>query len=99
MNKSKLTYLCFILLFSSLIFFMVSESVKLKTKLIELDNFESVTESIRFQPSANVPCKDTENYGSGTNRQRICAHGTTYWCDWEDYNVPANTGTCTISQD
>jgi hypothetical protein len=52
-------------------------------------------EAVRFQTST-VPCKDTENYGSGSNRDRVCAHGTTAFCDWEYWSAPANTGSCTL---
>ncbi len=68
-----------------------------KVHLINLqDNTEKI-ETIRFQ-TATVPCKDTENYGYGPNRNRICAHGTTAYCDWDDYQVPANNGTCTLPE-
>lgn len=64
---------------------------------------EPATNSSAIQPillqTATVPCKDTENYGSGPNRDRICAHGTVAFCDWEDYEAPANNGTCTLSSD
>lgn len=53
-------------------------------------------ENVKFQTSS-VPCKDTENYGSGSNRDRVCAHGTTAFCDWENWSAPGTNGTCTLS--
>ncbi len=41
---------------------------------------------------STVPCKDTENSGSGTLRARICGGD----CDWDDYKLPATDGTCII---
>ena len=49
------------------------------------------------ESSATVPCKDTENYGSGGLRARICLHGTIVFCNYEDYKLPATDGTCTIN--
>lgn len=40
---------------------------------------------------ATVACKDTEHYGNGKLRARICAHGTNPYCDFEDYKLTQNT--------
>ncbi|MTI89484.1 MAG: hypothetical protein FH748_16135 [Balneolaceae bacterium] len=55
-------------------------------------------ESVRFQ-SATVVCIDTEHYGGGANRDRVCAHGTTAFCDWEYWDTPpaGNQGKCTLT--
>lgn len=68
-----------------------------KIQLIALQDRSEKIESIRFQ-TATVPCKDTEYYGYGPYLHRICAHGTTAFCDWEDYRNPAYDGTCTLPE-
>ena len=57
---------------------------------------KSKIETVLFQ-EATVPCKDTENYGSGSNRDRVCAHGMVVFCNWENYDLPANLGSCKLS--
>jgi len=54
--------------------------------------------TMMFQ-TANVPCKDVQEFGSGYKTERICADGTTALCDWKKYEDPANNGTCTLSSE
>ncbi len=47
--------------------------------------------------TADVQCVDVEDYGSGPNRDRICADGTTALCEWNDWSgQDATLGTCTL---
>lgn len=97
MSKGNILIFSFALLVSVIIVFVlfVGDSIY----KVHDRSSKNIIVSTTMMQTATVPCKDTENYGQGALRDRICAEGTTATCDWDDYQLPANDGTCTIDDD
>lgn len=97
MLNDKSSYILLIFLTFIAIVFINSTSPLLIESTVDTPK-AYVVEPVVFQEST-VPCVDTEDFGSGWFRDRICVDGGSAHCQFENYNDYNNEGTCTFDSD